>query len=532
MKNLKFKISVFIVFLMLVSFHSCKEVEQEEITGNLKIGWASVDITPDRPVLISGQNNARISEGVMDPVIATALAIESGNGAASEKIIMIGCDLSQIRMETYPLHNKPPESGDLWSNVRKLLTKSIPEVDPERIVLNATHTHSGPYYSSEPNSKEMYGIELDNVMSPLECLDFLSGRLAKAAEQAWKDRKPGGISYGFDHAVIGQGRLNVDLSGRTTLYAETNNDQFSHLEGYEDNSVNLLYTWNDKQQLSGIVINVAVPSQNSESIWEISADFWHDTRNEIHQRLGDNIFVLPQCGAGGERSPHLMVDKKAEERMQKIMFPGDKSGRSSIGRRKQIAKRIADAVTNVLPYMKDKIEWSPVVKHKMEILEITRRPQKIEDVKEGLEQSARYKEQYEKLLDEIEKNPEIKKKPRWYADVSRNYRMLMRGQIAARRSELQKIQPTMPTEVHVIRISDIVIATNQFELFSEYAMRIKARSPAVQTFVVQLSGQGGYLPTAQSLSGKGYGAVGNLVGPEGGQELVEGTLKMINKIWD
>ena len=37
-------------------------------TGDFFIGWALADITPDKPVLLSGQFHARISEGIMDPV--------------------------------------------------------------------------------------------------------------------------------------------------------------------------------------------------------------------------------------------------------------------------------------------------------------------------------------------------------------------------------------------------------------------------------------------------------------------------------
>ena len=66
-------------------------------------------------------------------------------------------------------------------------------------------------------------------------------------------------------------------------------------------------------------------------------------------------------------------------------------------------------------------------------------------------------------------------------------------------------------------------------------MQIKARSKAVQTFVVELaSGSGaGYLPTTRSVAGGAYGAIpeSTEIGPEGGRELVEETLKMIASLW-
>lgn len=83
----------------------------------------------------------------------------------------------------------------------------------------------------------------------------------------------------------------------------------------------------------------------------------------------------------------------------------------------------------------------------------------------------------------------------------------------------------------MLRIGDAVFATNPFEMYLDYGMRIKARSPAVQTFVVQLAGSGSYLPTERSIAGGAYGAVpaSTLIGPEGGSELVEGILDLIKK---
>ena len=56
----------------------------------LQIGWASADITPDEPVQPVGQHYARISEGVLDPVTATALALSSGPDPA-DMVIFVSC---------------------------------------------------------------------------------------------------------------------------------------------------------------------------------------------------------------------------------------------------------------------------------------------------------------------------------------------------------------------------------------------------------------------------------------------------------
>jgi hypothetical protein len=88
-------------------------------------------------------------------------------------------------------------------------------------------------------------------------------------------------------------------------------------------------------------------------------------------------------------------------------------------------------------------------------------------------------------------------------------------------------------ELHVLRLGDVAIATNDFELYTDYGVQIKARSPAVQTFVIQLAGSAGYLPTERAARGGGYGAViqSSRVGPEGGQVLVDRTVEAIEALW-
>ncbi len=496
--------------------------------GNFHIGWASVDITPESPVLIRGQFHARVSEGVMDPIMATVLALESGNGPSSKKAILISCDLIGISDGT------DDGSGDnLRDNVRSLLIESIPDLRPDEVILNGTHTHTAPECRSAGDSKSICGVDLE-VMAPSAYQQYISGKIAMAAGQAWKSRKPGGISYGLGQAVVGHNRLQVDFSGESMMYGNTNNESFSHFEGYEDHSVNLLYTWNKKNKLTGVVINVACPSQSTENEYLISADFWHDTRLLVHQRLGKDVYVLPQCSAAGDQSPHIMVGSKGEERMQRIMSQDTiQIGRQKMGRRKQIAMRISDAVTSVYPYMKDNIDWDPEFDHKMERVELSRRLMGIEDVAEALKEAEKWEKQYEQLLLEIKENPGIKEEPRWYKDITISYRLMTRGQSVKDRFELEKKQPKMPVEVHVLRIGDIVMATNPFELYLDYGIRIKARSPAVQTFLVQLAGGGTYLPTSRSIAGGAYGAVpaSTLIGHEGGQELVESTLELIDEVW-
>ena len=105
------------------------------------------------------------------------------------------------------------------------------------------------------------------------------------------------------------------------------------------------------------------------------------------------------------------------------------------------------------------------------------------------------------------------------------------------RYEHQDENPIHHAECHIIRLGDAVFATNPFELFMDYGARIRARSEALQTFLVQLAdGSGKTVATFRhsALSKAATTAAvikSNWVGPEGGQMLVEETLASISELF-
>jgi hypothetical protein len=101
------------------------------------------------------------------------------------------------------------------------------------------------------------------------------------------------------------------------------------------------------------------------------------------------------------------------------------------------------------------------------------------------------------------------------------------------RFEQQKPDDVYRTTIHVVRLGDVAIATNPFELYTDYGIQMKARSPALQTFVIQLAGPGTYLPSERGVAGGAYGAViqSNTVGPAAGRVLVERTLETLGQLW-
>lgn len=478
-----------------------KEKTDEE-AGRLLIGWDSRDIVPDRPVFLRGMPTARVAKNVLDPVTVTALAIEEKNGA---RAIMVSADLCAI------------DTGTL-SCARAELGRLVPDFDPGLMVVNATHTHT-----SLSGIEGIYPPPEGDCMTPAETAAFMGGRIAAAAAAAWSNRSAGAVAWGRGQAVVGHNRRVCYFSGETKMYGKTSKSDFSHIEGYEDHGVDLLFTYDARKQLSGMIVNLACPAQCSEHLSVISADFWHETRLEIRKQVGTNIFILPQCSAAGDQSPRLLLYKNAEMRMMALKEDVP-IGRLDfdMARRREIGRRIAAAVAEVMPLAARDIREQVPFRHEKAILALPALPISEADAEEARKEITKAEERLQAL--------DIKKD---WQEYSRHHRQLHRYKRLLQRYESQQESKTIQAEIHVMRLGDVAFATNPYELFLDFGLQIKARSPALQTFLVQLAGNASYVPTARAVAGKGYGAepVSNPVGPEGGRKLVEETLKIICAMW-
>ena len=184
-----------------------------------------------------------------------------------------------------------------------------------------------------------------------------------------------------------------------------------------------------------------------------------------------------------------------------------------------IADRVVRATIETYEIVKDDRHKDVVFAHKTAILKL---PMRIITEKEFLESKQVAEDCAAQIASDPKKADQLYAKMTWYGDVVKRYK-----------KQQDENDPIYETEIHVLRIGDVAICTNQFELFTDYGIRIQARSKAVQTFIIQLAGPGTYLPTKKAMSGGGYSAVcqSNVVGPEGGQMLVDETIELINSLW-
>lgn len=485
-------------------------------SSTLAIGWAQQDITPDQVVFIGGQMHARLSEGVRDPLTVTAWALESGD----EQAVWVSCDLISIE-------------DRLRNSARELLRGVQHETgfDPRNLVINATHTHTAPLCRLRSRQSDfeiggLSGADLE-AMQVTDYVAFAAKRIADAVVTAWSSRQSGSIAYGLGYAVIGRNRRWVNVEGKTTMYRLTPNvyDTFRHIEGYEDHRVQLLATYGPTGQLSGLVVNVPCPSQEDGMAFYLSADYWHEVRLELRRRFGEHLFILPQCSAAGDLVPQPLMEREANARMQRLL------GTTA---REEIARRLADTIGAILPAIGAERIEAPVMRHQVIEMELPLHALSEEDVATAEAEVETYRTLWETERDKLREHPEMRELPRWYVPLTGAYgRMHWQRQVSLRYEQQQQGIRTRAVEVHVMRLGEIVFASNPFELYVDFGLQLDLRSPALQTFLVQLAGGGTYVPSPRSVLGGGYGSVpaSNVFGPSAGQILVDETVKAIHAVW-
>jgi len=170
----------------------------------IRIGWATRDITPDQNVILGAQFKMRVSEGVDGPVTVTAMALSAGESPA-DAVIFVACDRGGFRHKWY-------DKNDFLTLCQEAIRARSSEIDPDTVILNATHTHTAPMTLVNQFGPEAEVLP-EGVMTAEEYMEFQTGRIADAVVEAWNNRHPTGVSFGLGTAVVGHNR-------RATYFAE------------------------------------------------------------------------------------------------------------------------------------------------------------------------------------------------------------------------------------------------------------------------------------------------------------------------
>jgi len=139
---------------------------------SFSVGYARVDITPTESVPLAGYGNTlqRLSQGVLDPLYATCIAITDNSGST---VLLCTVDL----INSLKLYSDP---------ARDAISKQY-GIDRDAVVFSATHTHSAPDLA-----QSTYEPIIRYTAQLVEKLTVLAGA-------ALADRKPATMLGGRTH---------------------------------------------------------------------------------------------------------------------------------------------------------------------------------------------------------------------------------------------------------------------------------------------------------------------------------------------
>jgi hypothetical protein len=157
--------------------------------GEMSVGVAKVDITPDYPVRLSGFGVRRLeSEGVTQPIFAKALAF------GDEKVgpvVLITVDNLCVSMEILE---------EVGRRLKKL------GVDPKRLTVTATHTHTAPMLKDVAPTLFSEAIPPAHQANIDRYTREFIDKLEAVAAAAIKEIKPAKVSWGIGSAIFAMNR--------------------------------------------------------------------------------------------------------------------------------------------------------------------------------------------------------------------------------------------------------------------------------------------------------------------------------------
>jgi Neutral/alkaline non-lysosomal ceramidase, N-terminal len=434
----------------------------------LLAGAARRDISPRKPVFLVGYPGVeRTSTGVHDPLLASALCLKNGDAA----VLLVAVDILYISLAT---------ARELRAGIARRT-----EIDEAGIFISATHTHSGPVTSVLAS----WGADAVVPAPDPEYMTRFKAGIVDAAVASAESLRPAELAWTSANAAgAGSNRLSP--------------------EGAVDPEVGLLLV---RDAAGGAPIaSAAIYSMHPTVLHQdstlVSADFPAFVREEVSAALGGDAPGLYHTGPAGNQSPRYFVKSQSFEEAERL-------GRF-------IGSRAASALSSLRA---EDFDADPELAGRLKSVTLPAREMPSVAAAERL--FAESVAEFERLKREgaahgITRSAEC---ATFGAEETLTLaRLQANGELA--RFITDYSQP----QVQVLSIGDGSLVGFPGELFVEYGLEIKARSPR-RTFAVSLVGGElqGYIVTPEAAAAGGYEAANSLFAPESGQIMVEAALELL-----
>lgn len=358
---------------------------------------------------------------------------------------------------------------------RLRLAAASAAIAADDVVIAATHTHVAPC-----TTDAIAGRADPGFLARLE--EAVAASMARAVADLEEVELVAGTGW-LEH--MGWNRRGLREDGACHMYRGSWCKGFVGIEGPRDGGVGVICA----RRLDGMVKTVVTSFSTHPNCLEgehfYSADIPGEVRRVLRAALGDDLGVVYLTGAAGNTAPSIMEDNPGDVQPWRGETGLARSGQYLGG---EILKVIAAQVRPI---------GDPVLRLEQADVDIPVR-------------------EWDAAVDIAE-----------FAGGMRDFFERSRDDWARRMRE------ESPTRVRlsVLRVGDAAICCNPAELYCEFGLAIKERSPARATLVAELAdGWCGYVPTPQAVRHGGYSAQASGVTwlvPEAGWTIVRRTRELL-----
>jgi neutral ceramidase len=246
-----------------------------------RAGIGRVDVTPTEPIWLAGYaSRNHPSEGALHPLWAKALAIEDSRGT---RALIVTADLLGVNRAI---------ADAVCARVQE--KTKIPR---ERIVLNSSHTHSGPVVGDVAAILHRMDAQQEAVVAAYT--KTLQDKLVAVMEQAVQNLRPARLAYGASEASFGMNRRAV----RDKKYVIGPNPA-----GPVDPTVPVLAVRDEEDRLVGVLFGYACHNTTLD-IYQISGDYAGFAQIAVEKaHPGAAAMFAIGCGADTNPEPRRKVE--------------------------------------------------------------------------------------------------------------------------------------------------------------------------------------------------------------------------------
>jgi hypothetical protein len=393
-------------------------------------------------------------------------------GDGTTSLLLVSCDLAAIPSE-------------LVAELRLAMAGNS-GLSPRDILIGCTHTHAGPVMLPT------------NRSSPVdtEYAEILRVGLAELAGVAVGTARPGRLAWGRGQAPIGYNRRVCFADGTHVMHGDPGRADFTGLEGPADPGQAVLFAADEGGRIVSVLHNNSSHPTSYYGGECYSADFPGEARRLLRAVLGP-IPVLFFNGAEGDLSIEDMEapDSRAETRDQKIARAGS----------------LLAGETLRLLHEADFREEA-ILSHAFRDLEV---PVRLPETSRLAWAAG--------ILGKADRGEAV---DAW--DL-----LFAHGADTLQRRYAPRPVDTLP--IHALRIGDLAIATQPCELYCQFGLDIKRRSPTPATAVFGLvDGFCGYCPTIYGIRGGGYSGEPILwtrLADDAGYRIVDEACALLHSLW-